>query len=165
MTLKKQNQGFTIVELLIVIVVIGILAAIVLTTFRGVQETARDQTRETDIQSIHKQIEAYYAENTTYPTLDKLNELEDGGFVDTELAGLAIGALYAPGVDVPTAPAATDNPMVATASAALNAYGYEASSSTSVDGSCDGDVTSVPCDEYTLTAPLENGDTYTQSEL
>ena len=39
--IKRKDRGFTIVELLIVIVVIGILAALVLNSFRGVQERAQ----------------------------------------------------------------------------------------------------------------------------
>lgn len=42
---NKQNSGFTIVELLIVIVVIGILAAITIVAYNGVQQRARDMTR------------------------------------------------------------------------------------------------------------------------
>jgi len=51
---KRRNQGFTIVELLIVIVVIGILAALVLNSFTGAQAQARDTKRRTDVLSIEK---------------------------------------------------------------------------------------------------------------
>ena len=50
---NKQNSGFTIVELLIVIVVIGILAAITIVAFNGVQARAND----TRIKSIASQLE------------------------------------------------------------------------------------------------------------
>lgn len=67
--LKKSSQkGFTIVELLIVIVVIGILAALVLNTFSGVQKRARDTQRQTDVNAIATQLEVYYNDNGTYPS-------------------------------------------------------------------------------------------------
>lgn len=66
--LKKSSQkGFTIVELLIVIVVIGILAALVLNTFAGVQRRARDTQRRTDVNSIATNLEVYYNDNGGYP--------------------------------------------------------------------------------------------------
>ena len=46
-SLKRTQSGFTIVELLIVIIVIGILAALVLVTFSGVQQKARNTERVT----------------------------------------------------------------------------------------------------------------------
>ena len=58
----RLQKGFTIVELLIVIVIIGILALLVLNTFNGVQQKARDTERQTDATSISKQLEAYYAD-------------------------------------------------------------------------------------------------------
>src|SRR5437588_436170 len=74
MTLKSKQQGFTIVELLIVIVVIGILAALVITTFTGIQQKARNTERQTDIKALHGQVEAYYAQNGKYPTLANMND-------------------------------------------------------------------------------------------
>lgn len=75
MAFKKQNQtGFTIIELLIVVVVIGILATIVFTTFSGVRRNDRNKSRNEDINAIHNQLEYYYGQNSKYPTLAELND-------------------------------------------------------------------------------------------
>lgn len=73
LSLKQKQSGFTIVELLIVIVIIGILAGLVITTFVGIQARARDSERQTDINAIQKQLEAYYANVGAYPTLADMN--------------------------------------------------------------------------------------------
>lgn len=68
--LKKdvtKPHGFTIVELLIVIVVIGIIAAISIVAFNGVQQRARDTARITDMKNLAKSLELYALENDTYP--------------------------------------------------------------------------------------------------
>lgn len=62
-----KNHGFTIVELLIVIVVIGILAAIVVVAFNGIQESARLSRMQSDFNSIKKSVELYKAENGNWP--------------------------------------------------------------------------------------------------
>ncbi|MEP7204705.1 MAG: type II secretion system protein [Candidatus Saccharibacteria bacterium] len=61
------RSGFTIVELLIVIVVIGILAAITGMSYSGIQAKARDAQRVSDIETINKAIMSYYTVNGTYP--------------------------------------------------------------------------------------------------
>lgn len=72
LSLKQKQSGFTIVELLIVIVIIGILAGLVITTFVGIQARARDSERQTDINAVQKQVEAYYANVGAYPTAANL---------------------------------------------------------------------------------------------
>lgn len=63
-TLNKYSKspnvrpGFTIVELLIVIVVIGILAAITIVAYNGVQDRARNATIQSDLANFAKKIEA-----------------------------------------------------------------------------------------------------------
>ena len=52
----KQQSGFTIVELLIVIVVISILAAIALASYNGVQNRARESKRDSDVATYYKAI-------------------------------------------------------------------------------------------------------------
>lgn len=66
---NKQQLGFTIVELLIVIVVIGILAAITIVAYNGVQVKARDSARISKVNSIAKAISLYHADNGRYPPI------------------------------------------------------------------------------------------------
>lgn len=65
----KKDRGFTIVELLIVIVVIGILAAITIVAYNGVQNRAKTTSAQSTAQTVAKKIEAYNAEETGYPLL------------------------------------------------------------------------------------------------
>lgn len=63
----RQSSGFTIVELLIVIVVIGILAAITIVAYNGIQGRAQDTTRLSDISRIQKALELYKIDKGVYP--------------------------------------------------------------------------------------------------
>ena len=65
--MQKNKSGFTIVELLIVIVVIAILAAVTIVAYNGVQQRARDSARYTIAKSIIKALELYKADNGSYP--------------------------------------------------------------------------------------------------
>lgn len=105
----KSQKGFTIVELLIVIVVIGILAALVLNTFSGVQKRARDTQRQTDVNAIATQLEVYYNDNAGYPVMAEVTT--------TNLKGLDAGALAAPGQ--------TTSSLANTATPTKDQYGYQ----------------------------------------
>ena len=139
--MKKNQSGFTIIELLIVIVVIGILAGLVLTTFNGIQQKARDTERETDIKAVHAQVEAFWAQKGHYPSLTDMNDRAAAGFVATNLKGLDAGAFKDP-------KGASVN-LVATPAA--NSYAYAVTNSAGT--TCEADDTT--CAKYTLTATLE----------
>jgi type II secretion system protein G len=147
-SLKKKTSGFTIVELLIVIVVIGILAALVVTTYNGIQQKARDTERKTDINALHGQIEAYQAQNGKYPTLANMN---DSAFRQANLKGLDPAALQDP--------KGTAQTLVAAPGA--DAYAYAVTGNGGV--ACDN--TTTDCTGYTLTATLEAGGTYVKQSL
>jgi len=72
----KDEKGFTIVELLIVIVVIAILAAIVIVAYSGIQKRAQASTAKSNAEGVQKVAEAYSADdsagNGTYATLAQL---------------------------------------------------------------------------------------------
>jgi prepilin-type N-terminal cleavage/methylation domain-containing protein len=63
----KKPRGFTIVELLIVIVVIAILAMIVIVAYNSIQGKARDSRRLQDIESIVKALEIYKTTHGSFP--------------------------------------------------------------------------------------------------
>jgi prepilin-type N-terminal cleavage/methylation domain-containing protein len=85
----KEEKGFTIVELLIVIVVIGILAAIVLIAFNGVQSRAKTTSAKSTASGVQKKIEAYNAAQTNYPDVTTVANMTSAlnGIVDSKLEG------------------------------------------------------------------------------
>jgi general secretion pathway protein G len=62
-----QQTGFTIVELLIVIVVVAILASVSVVAYSGVQNKANDTTVQSDLYNFAKKITMYHANNGEYP--------------------------------------------------------------------------------------------------
>ncbi len=56
----KERRGFTIVEVMIVIIIMGILLVIGTVLFRGYQSNARDKEREADVAAIQAYLESIY---------------------------------------------------------------------------------------------------------
>jgi prepilin-type N-terminal cleavage/methylation domain-containing protein len=140
--LQADRGGFTIVELLIVIVVIGILAALVIVTYNGIQQKARDTERKTDIKAVQGHLEAYWADNAKYPTLTNVN---DTAFRTANFKGLDSASFADP-------KNAASQQLCGAATASC--YGYVVTPS-GCDNGAGGD-----CTNYTLTADLESGGTF-----
>ena len=63
----KYKVGFTLVELLVVIGIIGILAGIVYASFGDARKIARDNIRKSDLKALQLALELYKAQNGHYP--------------------------------------------------------------------------------------------------
>ncbi len=63
----KKADGFTLVELLIVVVIIGILSIAVVVNLNGAQARARDAKRVADLMQISRAMEVYFYEYGEYP--------------------------------------------------------------------------------------------------
>ena len=74
--MRHKNAGFTLVEILIVVIILGILAAIVIPQFTEASTDARTNALKSDLQTMRGQIELYHIQHLdTYPTSAIVNQL------------------------------------------------------------------------------------------
>ena len=64
---NRKSLGFTLVELLIVVGIIGILATLLMANFIGVRQRARDAQRKSDVRQIQSALEIYRSDIGSYP--------------------------------------------------------------------------------------------------
>ncbi|WP_425805720.1 type II secretion system protein [Desulfitobacterium sp. Sab5] len=69
--LKKNKKGFTLVELVVVIAIIGILATILVPRFIGYTDDAREKATISEAKNIRTIADTYYAKNGSWPTVTK----------------------------------------------------------------------------------------------
>jgi prepilin-type N-terminal cleavage/methylation domain-containing protein len=62
---KQRDRGFTLVEVLIVIVILGVLATVVVLSVRGVTANAEEKACQSERKTISTAVEAYFAQNRT----------------------------------------------------------------------------------------------------
>jgi prepilin-type N-terminal cleavage/methylation domain-containing protein len=149
----RKESGFTIIELLIVIAIIGILATLVLTNFQGAQAKGRDTVRKNDINSLYQKLEEYYNEEGSY-----INEaitvanastlfpgIDSGAVTDED--GKLIQTVFTDSATTPTA-IAVDNTSTSTT------IGEEYELALYGAGCADGNTTNL-CIKYTLAAYQE----------
>jgi prepilin-type N-terminal cleavage/methylation domain-containing protein len=157
-THNRHEHGFTVIELMVVIVILLILGALVALTYSGVQAKNRNAARQNAINQIQAQLEAYYAQTNKYPTLSSLN---DASWRKSNTEKLSADILRDPRWSDSVTACTANSTAVAAAKPVANCYSYQVTAS---DGSaCDN--AKADCGHYTLTANLEGGEKYVKSSL
>ncbi len=84
MRTRRKSKAFTLVEILIVVVILGILAAIVVPQFTNATQDAQAGNLKTQLSSLNSQIELFRARTNAYPDFsnaDVWQTLIDGGYI------------------------------------------------------------------------------------
>ena len=77
---KTMQRGFTLIELMIVVAIIGILAAIAIPNFTRFQAKSKQSEAKTNLKAIFTSAKSYFAEHDTYVPAGGANQLTDTGF-------------------------------------------------------------------------------------
>ena len=67
----RDQDGFTLIEIMVVILIIGLLALMVVPRLRGVADRAKRTKAQADIQELKQALDRYYLDNGSYPTTDQ----------------------------------------------------------------------------------------------
>lgn len=67
----KANAGFTLIEILVVVVIIGILGAIIVPNLLGRPDQARITAAQSDLRSLSNALDIYRLDNFQYPSTDQ----------------------------------------------------------------------------------------------
>jgi type II secretion system protein G len=70
---NRRHQGFTLIEVLVVIFIIGILVSLILANILGARQRAEDVQRKNDLQQLQKALRLYYNDYQIYPEADTAN--------------------------------------------------------------------------------------------
>ncbi len=70
---NRTKKAFTLVEILIVVVILGILAAIVVPQFTNATQDAQTGNLRAQLKSLQNQIELFKARTNSYPTIAEMN--------------------------------------------------------------------------------------------
>lgn len=91
----KRNNGFTLVELLVVIVILAILTSIAIPSYAIVKNRARESATKTEMNNIARALDIYISENQSYPAEDDFPDaLIAAGIMESFIANDAWGTSY-----------------------------------------------------------------------
>ena len=127
----RNKKGFTLVEILIVVVILGILAAIVIPQFSDASTQSKLSSCQTTLQSLRSQIELYKIQhNDTPPALatfeDEMTLYSDSSGTTAAAKDAASGIIYGPYVQMVPVNPWNDSATLADADAAGVGWVYDA---------------------------------------
>jgi len=71
LSVKQLSAGFTLIEIMVVIIILGVLAALVVPNIMGRPDEARVTAAQSDIRSLSNALDLYKLDNFNYPTTDQ----------------------------------------------------------------------------------------------
>lgn len=164
-TYPVKSAGFTIVEIVITLMIMGILLSLAVVNVDSTQRNARDVERRGDIEAIQLSLEDYYKseDSRSYPSTALPNGSVEN--MRTMLKDISIESLKAPGIEDPNVTFIAAETAVQTTSGATSQpitkdqYVYQPLyiDDTNVTRLCE--ETSPPCRKYNLYYRLEGDDT------
>ena len=119
---RKRKNGFTLVEILIVVIILGILAAIVIPQFTDASTDAKNSSLESNLQALRSQLELYKVQhNDLYPWDDGAGGIEADALIISRLTSKtdADGTVDAAGDFGPYMQSVPTNPFLDNATAAF----------------------------------------------
>jgi type IV pilus assembly protein PilA len=105
--LKGDERGVTLIELLVVLIIIGLLAAIVISAFTSQQNKAHDADAKTHARSAQTAMESYYIEHKTYAGVSRA-DLEEQQTSLKDAPNLAIVTATVNEFEIETSSTSTD---------------------------------------------------------
>lgn len=81
----SARDGFTVIEVMVVVVVIAILATVVAVSYNSARIRSHNTEREADIMTAKQAVEKYYSEHGTYPRHTGSGSMQDDAFLTDKL--------------------------------------------------------------------------------
>lgn len=158
MKLHESQTGFTIIELLVVCLFIGLLATVVGVTFTDIQKKRRDTERKSDITILQNHAEKYFVSKSKYPSF---TDFSNSSWRTSNMKGLVEDIAKDPNWNSSSKCKDYAGKATLSSTSAGNCYTYDVKAAD--DTACD-NVTK-DCTKYALTASLETNEIYQINNL
>ena len=149
----KRTNGFTIVEIIVVISVIAVLSSLAVLTYNTIRQDTRDAARNSNATIISEALEKYYDSNGEYPSVASIVKEQPANTGSAVASKLSIPATS---LVMPNTPSSTTNALTSNAEPTDDLIAYVAESAYN-NSSCQSSVNGG-CDKFTLTYKEEGSE-------